>query len=175
VSFFLREFKERGNGYVIVEPEEAIFFGSSCSLKIKLNGHTESNLGEDGWQVAEFSWNVEIVTGQSGINSVVLGPNIVWHLRQNHNYIFEFDTDGRSFVEIIPWRGIRPIARPSDETFPTPVTPMVFDSVIVSPAVIDTPSVNRNLTNSPSVINCTACGGEMVSSMERCPWCNTDI
>jgi hypothetical protein len=175
VSFTLQEYKERGIGYVLVKPGERIFSGSSCGLKIKLRGHSEGNLGEDGWQVAEFIWNVEIVAGQSGVNSVVLGPHIVKHLKQNHNYIFEFENEGVSFVEIIPWRGIRPIARASDEIPEASVTPLVIEPAIVAPAVSDLPSLNRKPIKSPSVLKCAACGEEIVSSMERCPWCNTDI
>ena len=172
MSFFLREFRERGNGFVIVEPDESIFNGSYCRLKIKLNGHTESNLGEDGWQVAEFSWQVELVTGKSGFISVLLGPNIVKHLKQNHNYIFEFENNGNSFVEIISWRGIRPIGRSTEEILPIQETPLVFEPVIVPP-VVNVLSQSKTLSsNPPTVIKCSSCDGEAVSSMERCPWCN---
>lgn len=194
-----------GSGYVFMSLPGFAPGNSLCIAKIIRPGASAPCLGPNGWQIAEYGWELKIIVDEN-IAGVLLTPEVVSHIYPSANYIVRVKMDGNSTIEcIVHWRGVPGYRKEDASSGNNYAETYELDnySVFKSETIIQSPSVSPEikpnnfqsapeepeqgplLDQAPSVgvtverkkIRCPnpTCNQIIMSTFVSCPYCKTAI
>lgn len=113
-----------GKGWVRVElTSNALMPGMALGL-LERPGYRERFLGENGWQVASYLFELELISLQvDGGFSFLLSPETVLHMHSGSNYQFtisKHDGTTQQGACAMSWKGIPPYVPPRGKSGPGP-------------------------------------------------------
>ncbi len=171
---------EKGNAELIfaeVSNPKTTYF-----VTVQRRGHTESHLGNNGWQVSEntFQLSARVENDQLFIR---VGPKVVAYMEGGSNYQFSVgESELNKLSHSVPWRGVPEFRFPKMtdgglEDAPKPIDIEIKDE----PTVSDPISIIQIETPPPpppgsGPIKVTCPNGHLVlSTFKKCPTCQAAI
>jgi hypothetical protein len=113
-----------GKGWVRVELTSNTLVPGVALGSLERPGYRERFLGEKGWQVASYLFELELTSLQvDGVLSFLMGPETVQHMHSGSNYqltILKHDGATTQGSCALPWKGIPPYVPPKGKGGPWP-------------------------------------------------------
>jgi len=115
----IKSYYEAGPGYVLLFLANNLNMNRDYNTKIKRPGFASPNLGPEGWQVADYNWDLKYrAFDEKG--ALILTPSIVSSMELGSNYVFIIELDSNSTNEfVVSWRGVAGFRK---EDIPPPPT-----------------------------------------------------